>query len=68
VNEKNPAFWHVVALVLDEISASEGNMPAVAEKLGVSTSSVTRFLAEHPKVWMEANRIRKAAGLRALHR
>lgn len=63
VNAKNPAFYQVLALVLDEVTARDGQVAAAAQRLHVSTSSLTRFLAEHPKAWAEANRIRHAAGL-----
>lgn len=66
VSAKNPAYWHVLALVLDELAASAGQVAKAAERLGVSTSSVTRFLAYNPKAWIEANRIRQAHGLGAL--
>jgi hypothetical protein len=66
VGEQNPALWHIVALVLDELAACDGQVQKAAARLGVSTSSLTRFLAEHPKAWTEANRIRQAAGLAAL--
>lgn len=66
VSAKNPAYWHVLALALDALSAGEGRVKDAAAKLGVTASSLTKFLAEHPRAWTEANRIRKDAGLRPL--
>ena len=66
VNEKNPAFCQVVALVLDELAAWDGELRKTADRLGVTSSSLTRFLADSRKAWTEANRIRQAAGLPAL--
>lgn len=63
VSETNPAFWDVIALVLDELAAHGGQLRPAAERLGVSASSLTRFLAGDPKAWTEANRIRQSAGL-----
>jgi hypothetical protein len=63
VSDKNPAFYQVLALVLDELAARAGQVGTAAQQLHVSTSSLTRFLAEYPKAWTEANRIRHAAGL-----
>ncbi len=63
VNEKNPAFWEVLALVLDELAARGGQVRSAAERLGVTPSSLTRFLAANPKAWGEVNRVRTAAGL-----
>jgi hypothetical protein len=63
VSTKNPAFYQVLALVLDELATRAGQVGTAAQQLHLSTSSLTRFLAEHPKAWTEANRIRHAAGL-----
>ncbi len=63
VSPKNPAYWQVLALVLDELAAQGGQVRAVADRLDVTTSSLTRFLADHPKAWAEANRIRTGHGL-----
>ncbi|MCK4340730.1 MAG: peptide chain release factor-like protein [Phycisphaerae bacterium] len=68
VNEKNPARHHVIALVLDALFACGGNHREAAQRLGVTASSLARFLAAYPKVWAEANRIRKEAGLPALRK
>jgi hypothetical protein len=59
VSPQNAALWHVLALVLDELAAQQGQAASAASRLGVSTSSLTRFLADHPKAWIEANRVRK---------
>jgi hypothetical protein len=66
VNARNPALHEVIALTLDALAASGGNARAAAAALGVTTSSFTRFLADHPKAWAEANRIREQAGLKPL--
>ncbi len=66
VNEKNPAFCDVLGLVLDALAACEGRHQDAAAKLGVSGSSLVRFLAQHGAAWAEANRIRAAAGLGVL--
>jgi hypothetical protein len=63
VGDKNPALWSVLALVLDELAAQAGQVGPAALRLHVSTSSLTRFLAAHPKAWTEANRIRRENGI-----
>ena len=63
VSAQNPALYRVLALVLDEIAAAQGRLHDAATRLGVTTSSLARFLADHPKAWTEANRIRQAAAL-----
>lgn len=63
VSESNPAFFHALALALDALAAFGGAAQDAAAWLGVSTSSLTRFLAKHPRAWTEANRIRGEYGL-----
>lgn len=66
VSETNPGFYHVLARALDALAAFGGKPQDAAAWLGVTTSSFTRFLADHPKAWQEANRIRSDFGLSAL--
>ncbi len=66
VSEHNPGVWQVLALALDALAARGGQVSEAAKHLGVSTSSFTRFLHEHPKAWAEANRLRAEAGLAPL--
>lgn len=63
VNEKNPALHHVIGLVLDALVAYGGQPKDAAERLGITPTSLTRFLAAHAKAWTEANRIRESLGL-----
>jgi hypothetical protein len=63
VGENNRRFYHVLGLALDALAAFAGRPQEAAAWLGVSTSSLTRFLADHSRAWQEANRIRAAAGL-----
>jgi hypothetical protein len=63
VGEGNPAYWEVVALVLDEFAAAGGVLAVAAARLGVSGSSLTRFLSTNPHAWRAANQTRKEAGL-----
>lgn len=66
VNEKNPALPEVLALALDAVYAAEGKIADAARALDVTTSSLTKFLAEHQPAWRAANEIRAAAGLKPL--
>ncbi|QOJ15706.1 MAG: peptide chain release factor-like protein [Planctomycetia bacterium] len=67
VSERNPAYFHALGLVLDALAAAGANPAPAAALLGVSTSSLVRFLADNPRAWQEANRLRSAAGLGPLH-
>ncbi len=66
VNPHNPAIYHVLGLVLDVIFTYGGSTRDAAAYFGVTPTSLTRFLAEHPKAWAEANRIRAERGTRPL--
>jgi len=63
VNDKNPGVHHVIALVLDSLAEHQGRLADAAGALGVTSSSLTKFLRDHPKAWREAARIRDEAGL-----
>jgi hypothetical protein len=62
VSERNPAAPVAIALVLDALEQQNGILKGAAAELDVSSSSLTRFLFQHPKAWGEANRIRKMHG------
>jgi hypothetical protein len=59
VSETNPGYLFVLALALDALEARAGVPQEAAKVLDVSTSSFTRFLADHPHAWQEAQSIRK---------
>lgn len=63
VSDRNPSLYHVLGLVLDAVAAHAGRLPEAAAALGLSASSLSRFLASHPKAFVEANRIRQEHGL-----
>ena len=63
VNESNAAFCHVLGLVLDVFAGCNGQVAQAAARLGLTSSSMTRFLAAHPRAWREALRVRRDAGL-----
>jgi hypothetical protein len=65
VNPKNPDFARVGAHVLDLLNAAGGNVARVAALLGVSTSSLAKWLREEPTIWDAACRIRRDHGLGA---
>lgn len=60
INPKNPALNQVIALVLDAVQAAGGRTKEAAHCLGITPSSLTRFLRDQPKAWAEAERIRAA--------
>lgn len=58
IGKKDARFWPMVAMVLDWLTAHEGQVRSAAEALGVSTGQLVDFLQSEPKVWSQANRIR----------
>ena len=62
VNPSNEDYAQALALALDALAASAGRLSDAAGALGVTASSLTRFLHAHGKAWAEANRIRHQHG------
>jgi len=62
VSHRNEHYARTAALVLDLLDSRRGSVGDVAKLLGVSTSSVVKFLEEEPELWTAANATRKAAG------
>jgi hypothetical protein len=65
-SHRHPLYAAVGGLVLDLLAALGGNPAAVAVNLGVSTTSVVKFLENEPVLWTAANHIRAGAGMPAL--
>src|SRR6185437_2347084 len=68
VSHRNEHYARTAALVLDLLDSRRGAIGDVGKLLGVSTSSVAKFLMEEPQLWSAANAIRKAASLPPLER
>lgn len=62
VSHRNEHYARTAALVLDLLDSRRGNVGDVAKLLGVSTSSIVRFLEEEPQLWSAANAIRRTCG------
>lgn len=63
VSHRNEHYARTAALVLDLLDSRRGAIGDVAKLLGVSTSSVVKFLEAEPQLWSAANAIRHAAAL-----
>lgn len=68
VSHRNEHYARTAALVLDLLDARRASVGDVAKLLGVSTSSVVKFLEEEPQLWTAANAIRKMHGQTALEK
>jgi hypothetical protein len=59
VSHRNEHYARTAGLVLDLLDARRGSIGDVAKLLGVSTSSVVKFLEDEPQLWTAANALRK---------
>ncbi len=59
-------YASLVAEALDQLQAHRFEMPAVAEKLGVTATRLARLFKKEPAAWTALNRLRTGAGLAAL--
>jgi hypothetical protein len=66
VKERDPNFLPAYAWALDVLSEQQGRLAETAERLGVSTGGLVRFLESSPDGWQAAMRIRSAAGQKPL--
>ncbi len=66
VNESNPAYPHVLALALDAIDQFQGRVSEAAAALGLTGSSLTKFLAANHLAWARLQRMRERHGLKPL--
>jgi hypothetical protein len=66
LRERDARFLPVAAWILDLLAAKEGAVAETAERLGVSTGNLVRFLETSSDGWQAANRIRQAAGKKPL--
>jgi hypothetical protein len=57
LNRSNPANDHVIGLVLDAMFAAGGSAAGAAKCLGITQSSLKRFLNEHPAALGELSRM-----------
>ena len=68
VSHRNDHYARTAALVLDLLDSRRGLIGDVAKLLGVTTSSLIRFLEAEPHLWAAANEIRKSVGQPPLRR
>jgi hypothetical protein len=62
ISHRHPVYYHFVGLLLDLLDARNGHVADVAGLLGLSTSSIIKFLASDPHLLTRANHIRQGAG------
>jgi hypothetical protein len=68
VSTHNDHYPRTAALVLDLLDVRRGSVGDAAKLLGVTTSSLVKFLEREPELLAAANAIRKSAGQPPLER
>jgi hypothetical protein len=63
---KEADFWPAVGLCLDALMVHEGRLREAAAALGTSTARLVEVLASEPKVWEQANHLRRQFGHKPL--
>jgi hypothetical protein len=66
VNPEHRDYPTLLAEAMDAIAAELWDVRAAAEHLGVSSSQLVRFVADHPAALVEVNRRRAERGMAAL--
>lgn len=66
LKERNPDFLPAYAWALDVLYEHQGRLAETAERLGVSTGHLVRFLETSTDGWQAAMQIRTAAGQKPL--
>jgi hypothetical protein len=61
VSHRNEHYARTAALVLDLLNGQSGSVGDVGKLLGVTTSSIVKFLEAEPQLWAAANAMRQAA-------
>jgi hypothetical protein len=63
---RDARYLPAASALLDLLAAHEGNVSDVANRLGLTTGNVSKFLTSEDDLMAEANRIRASFGLRPL--
>lgn len=58
ISYRHPDYFRLVGLALDLIDSLNGSVSDAAALLGISTSSLAKFLADDSHLWTAANKIR----------
>lgn len=66
ISPRHEDYFLVIQHVLDLILAYRGSVGDAAERLGISTGQLVRFLRQDDKLWAQTNRLRADLGLHIL--
>ena len=63
VGRRDVRYYSAVGEVLDVLLGCDVRVSRAAERIGISTANLLKFLQKDPKLWECTNRMRSAAGL-----
>lgn len=66
VGQRDARYFSAVREVLDVLAACEMRVSDAAERIGVSTAHLVKFIQNDPKVWERVNQMRAEAGVKPL--
>jgi len=66
IGRKNPQFWQVAAVLLDELEACEGRIGEAAGRIGVTTGNLVRTLSADRHLLAAAQEVRRKHGHRPI--
>jgi len=66
VGQRNDRYYSAVREVLDVLAACGTRVSDAAERIGVSTAHLVKFIQEDPKIWERVNQMRAEAGVNPL--
>ncbi|MCS7047037.1 MAG: peptide chain release factor-like protein [Gemmataceae bacterium] len=62
VGSRDPRYWDAAALILDVLDATAARVRDSAAALRVTSANLLHFLQQDPKVWEQANALRRRHG------
>ena len=66
VGRRDGRYFSAVREVLDVLAAGEMRVREAAERIGVSTAHLVKFIETDPKLWERVNQMRAEAGVKPL--
>jgi len=66
VGRRDARYYLAVTELLDVYHACAASVADTAERLGISTANLVKFLQNDPKLWERVNQMRQSAGLKQL--
>lgn len=66
LGRRDSRYYPVVSEILDVLSMCHMSVSDAADRIGVSTANLVKFLRNDPKLWERVNQMRTAAGHKAL--